>query len=165
MWTRGKILICPTCVKIFCNLCKAKRSLNQTCIHMIQKIENRRVRQENIIVIMNISFHHPSIGYFLESYISWSSGKIFPLKWSLVNVQQKKTNKNGQKSEKKKQKVNIEKAVSLSNKTSWNFSTFPPNFRSCSFALGTDWSQNSFLIVFSLLILLAWKWPEKTPPV
>ena len=99
---------------------------------------------------MNISFHHPSIGYFLESYIWWSSGKIFALKWSLENVQQKKTNKNGQKSEKKKQKVNIEKAVSLSNKTSWNyFSTFPPNFRSCTFAPETGWSQNYSNSIFT----------------
>lgn len=162
MWTRGKILICPTCVKIFSNLCKAKRSFKPNVHPYDSEIENRRVRQENIIVIMNISFHHPPIGYFLESYISRSSGKIFPLKWNLVNAQQKKTNKKGQKSEKKKEKVNIEKAVSLSNKTSWNFSTFPPNFRSFSFAPGTDWSQNSFLIVFSLLILLAWKWPENS---
>lgn len=158
----AKFWFVPHVSKYFVTCARQRDLLNQTCIHMIQKIENRRVTQENIIVIMNISFHHPSIGYFLQSYISWSSGKIFPLKWSLVNVQQKKTNKNGQKSEKKKQKVNIEKAVSLSNKTSWNFSTFPPNFRSFSFAPGTDWSHNSFLIVFSLLILLAWKWPENS---
>ena len=101
MWTRGKILICPTCVKIFSNLCKAKRSFKPNVHPYDSEIENRRVRQENIIVIMNILFHHPPIGYFLESYISRSSGKIFPLKWSLVNAQQKKTNKKGQKSEKK----------------------------------------------------------------
>ena len=162
----AKFWFVPHVSKYFVTCARQRDRLNQTCIHMIQKIENRRVRQENIIVIMNISFHHPPIGYFLESYISRSSGKISPLKWSLVNAQQKKTNKKGQKSEKKgkekKQKVDIEKAVSLSNKTSWNFSTFPPNFRSCGFAPGTDWSQISFLIVFSLLILLAWKWPENS---
>lgn len=165
--TRQNFDLSHMCQNInFSNLCKAKRSFKANMHPYDSEIENRRVREENIIVIMNISFHHPPIGYFLESYISRSSGKIFPLKWSLVNAQQKKTNKKGQKSEKKgkekKQKVDIEKAVSLSNKTSWNFSTFPPNFRSCSFAPGTDWSQISFLIVFSLLILLAWKWPENS---
>ena len=101
MLTRGKILICPACVKIFSNLCKAKRSFKPNMHPYDSEIENRRVRQENIIVIMNISFHRPPIGYFLESHISWSSGKIFPRKWSLVNAQQKKTNKNGQKKWKK----------------------------------------------------------------
>ena len=153
MLTRGKILICPACVKIFSNLCKSKRSFKPNVHPYDSEIENRRVRQENIIVIMNISFHHPPIGYFLESHISWSSGKIFPWNWSLVNAQQKKTNKNGQKSEKKgkekKQKVDIEKAVSLSNKTSWNFSTFPPNFRSCIMAPGTGWSQNYSNSIFT----------------
>ena len=97
MWTRGKILICPTCVKIFSNLCKAKRSFKPNVHPYDSEIENRRVRQENIIVIMNISFHHPPIGYFLESYISRSSGKIFPLKWSLLNAQQKKLTKRTKK--------------------------------------------------------------------
>lgn len=103
MWTRGKILICPTYVKIFSNLCKAKRSFQPNVHPYDSEIENRRVRQENIIVIMNISFHHLPIGYFLESYISRSSGKIFPLKWSLVNAQQKKNKQKGAKKWKKRE--------------------------------------------------------------
>ena len=152
--TRQNFDLSHMCQNInFSNLCKAKRSFKANMHPYDSEIENRRVREENIIVIMNISFHHPPIGYFLESYISRSSGKIFPLKWSLVNAQRKKTNKKGQKSEKKgkekKQKVDIEKAVSLSNKTSWNFSTFPPNVRSCSFAPGTGWSQNYSNSIFT----------------
>ena len=100
--TRQNFDLSHMCQNInFSNLCKAKRSFKANMHPYDSEIENRRVREENIIVIMNISFHHPPIGYFLESYISRSSGKIFPLKWSLVNAQQKKTNKKGQKSEKK----------------------------------------------------------------
>ena len=47
MWTRGKILFCPTCVKIFSNLCKAKRSFKPNVHPHDSEIENRRVRQEN----------------------------------------------------------------------------------------------------------------------
>ena len=93
----AKFWFVPHVSKYFVTCARQRDLLNQTCIHMIQKIENRRVRQENIIVIMNISFHHPPIGYFLESYISRSSGKIFPLKWSLLNAQQKKLTKRTKK--------------------------------------------------------------------
>ena len=165
MLTQGKILICPACVKIFSNLCKSKRSFKPNVHPYDSEIENRRVRQENCY---NEYFVPPPIHrilpwklYFMIFRENFPS-EMKPGKCSAKKNQQKRAKK-WKKGKEKKQKVDIEKAVSLSNKTSWNyFSTFPPNFRSFSFAPGTDWSQNSFLIVFSLLILLAWKWPENS---
>ena len=167
MWTRGKILICPTCVKIFSNLCKAKRSFQPNMHPYDSEIENRRVIKTGKYYCYNEYFVPPPTHRILPWKLYFTIFREnFPSEMKPGKCSAKKTNKNGQKSEKKgkekKQKVDIEKAMSLSNKTSWNFSTFAPNFRSCSFAPGTDWSQNSFLIVFSLLILLAWKWPENS---
>lgn len=69
--TRQNFDLSHMCQNInFSNLCKAKRSFKANMHPYDSEIENRRVREENIIVIMNISFHHPPIGYFLESYIS-----------------------------------------------------------------------------------------------
>ena len=99
MLTQGKILICPACVKIFSTLCKAKRSFKPYPHQHDSEIQKQARMTRKLLWWIFCSTTHPwdtSLKVFMIFRENFPS-EMKPGKCSA----KKKTNKKGQKSEKK----------------------------------------------------------------
>ena len=148
-WHEAKFWFVLLVSKYFLTCARQGDLLNHSCISLIKKLRNRRHNED-----MKILSHHPSIGYFLEHYFMIFRENV-PSEMKPGKCSAKRLTKRGWKvktsRKEKKQKLVKNRGASVSFKP--NILKFcpsppPPNFRRCSLAPGTDWSQNSFLIVF-----------------